>query len=439
MNTITSLKSAQDTINGRRVVKKHVATIHCTNKLSLLERKISNALLYNAYPNLKKTLIHEVSLEKLKRLLNTNTRNHKVIKQSLRKLISILIEWNILGDQVPEMPLEGWSASTILSSVSIVNGVVKYQYSELIKELITDPQIYGKINLLIQSRFKSSYALALYENCARYRGLKYSKSFDYGLFRRLMGVEEGKYRLFRDFNRRVLTTAVTEINTCSDIFVTPEIMRRGRKIISIKFKIEERPMKKRLGEQAPSDTVINVDNMKHTKLCQELNIKLEDLKKLMVQYGEVEVGSAIQYLKSQPKYQKGGIRNVIAYLRVVIEKSYAVNTRELPPESSASKIRYNEGVINAAEAQEQYRQYVALQAKKTFDTLSQEVKRMLETEFTEGDHKHFSGYAPKLYQSLGINNILLFETGFADYLFDQHSGLMPQLDSLDEFKAELEK
>ena len=30
-------------INGRHVVKKHVATIHCSNKLSLLERKISNA------------------------------------------------------------------------------------------------------------------------------------------------------------------------------------------------------------------------------------------------------------------------------------------------------------------------------------------------------------------------------------------------------------
>ena len=44
-------------INGRQVVKKHVATIHCSNKLSLLERKISNALLFHAFSNLKLQLV----------------------------------------------------------------------------------------------------------------------------------------------------------------------------------------------------------------------------------------------------------------------------------------------------------------------------------------------------------------------------------------------
>ena len=123
-------------INGRQVVKKHVATIHCSNKLSLLERKISNALLFHAFSNLKLQLVHEIKIDELKRLISANTRNHKALKEAMKKLICTVLEWNLLGDSIPEMELEGWNASTILSSVSVQKGIIKYQYSELIKTLL---------------------------------------------------------------------------------------------------------------------------------------------------------------------------------------------------------------------------------------------------------------------------------------------------------------
>src|SRR3990167_11367683 len=176
MDMALAAKPDHEIINGRTVVKKHVATIHCSNKLSLLERKISNALLFHAFPNLKEQLIHHIRIDELKRLIGANTRNHQALKDALKKLISTVLEWNLLGESVPELDLEGWNASTILSSVSVHKGVVKYQYSELIKTLLVDPTIYGKINLTIQARFRSSYALALYENCSRYRGLPYTNN-----------------------------------------------------------------------------------------------------------------------------------------------------------------------------------------------------------------------------------------------------------------------
>ena len=37
---------------SKKELKKHAATIHCSNTLSLLQRKISNALLYHAYKEL---------------------------------------------------------------------------------------------------------------------------------------------------------------------------------------------------------------------------------------------------------------------------------------------------------------------------------------------------------------------------------------------------
>ena len=329
-------------INGRKVLKKHVATIHCQNKLSLLERKISNALLYHAYPKLKEQLIHEITIDQLKRLLGANTRNHKALKDALKTLISTVIEWNLLGDNIPEMELEGWNASTILSSVSIKRGVIKYQYSELIKSLIIDPAIYGKINLVIQSRFKSSYALALYENCARYRGLTYTKNIDILIFRKLMGVEEGKYEIFRDFNRRVLNPAVTEINTCSDIRVSPEITRRGRKVQSIKFKIEERPIKQRIGIQAKSE---KITLEKNDTSDNALGIGKAAFSSLIKEHGQDKVKKATEYVKSSTSFKTGKVRNVPGYLKSAIENNYELTTsnptktEELKEQSSEIKWR----------------------------------------------------------------------------------------------------
>lgn len=291
-------------INGRMVVKKHVATIHCSNKLSLLERKISNALLFHAFPNLKLHLVHEIKMDELKRLISANTRNHFALKEALKKLISTVLEWNLLEDGVPE--LEGWNASTILSSVSVSRGVIKYQYSELIKTLIIDPKVYGKINLTIQARFKSAYALALYENCSRYRGLPYTKNIDILIFRKLMGVEEEKYTIFRDFNRRVLNPAISEINACSDIRVTPEITRLGRVVKSIKFKIEERSIKQRMGVPI------------HAQKELEKNV----LEKFVQEYGVEKVNKAVDYVQSRPAFQKGEINNVSGYIKSAIIHAY---------------------------------------------------------------------------------------------------------------------
>ncbi|MCX7124629.1 MAG: replication initiation protein, partial [Gammaproteobacteria bacterium] len=217
----------------------------------------------------------------------------------------------MLGDSIPEMELEGWNASTILSSVSVQKGIIKYQYSELIKTLLIDPKIYGKINLAIQARFKSSYALALYENCSRYRGLPYTKNIDIDIFRKLMGVEDGKYDIFRDFNRRVLNPAITEINTCSDIRVSPEITRMGRVVKSIKFKIEERAIKQRIGV---SDNTVQ----KNLSVSAERDI----FKELKNAHGEDKVEKAIQYVQSRPSYKNGEIKNVVGYVASAINNDY---------------------------------------------------------------------------------------------------------------------
>src|SRR5580698_11647471 len=95
-------------------LKKHAATIHCSNTLSLLQRKVSNALLYHAYKELMLKDEHEITVKQLCRLIGYQGNNHAAIKDALKGLISTVIEWNLIND---ETGTENWSASSIIASV----------------------------------------------------------------------------------------------------------------------------------------------------------------------------------------------------------------------------------------------------------------------------------------------------------------------------------
>jgi hypothetical protein len=169
----------------KQELKKHIATIHCSNTLSLLQRKISNALLHHAYDHLLTQEEHRITVKELCDLIGYQGHNHAAIKDAMKELIATVIEWNVLNENTGE---EDWTASSLLASVRLKGPQCYYAYSPHMKALLHSPTIYGKVNLMIQARFKSSYGLALYENCVRYKGLPHTRWFDLAIFRSLMGV-----------------------------------------------------------------------------------------------------------------------------------------------------------------------------------------------------------------------------------------------------------
>src|SRR5476651_2384126 len=84
--------------SGAHELKKHVATIHCSNSLSLLQRKITNALLFHAYKELLTKEEHEINVKQLCKLISYHGNNHSVIKDALKGLISTVIEWSVVND-----------------------------------------------------------------------------------------------------------------------------------------------------------------------------------------------------------------------------------------------------------------------------------------------------------------------------------------------------
>ena len=121
-----------------KVLKKHNAAIRSYSEMSLLERKVANVLLYNAYHNLLINNFHEISLTELLGLLSMRTNDYEKLKQVIRQLMTTVIEWNVtkkesenneLQDSKLFDPKENWRACTLLSSVHIDGTQIKYEYS----------------------------------------------------------------------------------------------------------------------------------------------------------------------------------------------------------------------------------------------------------------------------------------------------------------------
>ncbi len=95
---------------------------------------------------------------------------------------------------------------------------------------------FTKIEIKNIAKMKSSHALRLYEILKMYGELK-SISFQLDDLRKKLGIKPTELTNFADFNRYVLKIAEREINAKTDVQMTYEAIKTGRKVTQINFKI----------------------------------------------------------------------------------------------------------------------------------------------------------------------------------------------------------
>lgn len=356
----------------QRELKKHAATIHCSNTLSLLQRKVSNALLFHAYKELMQKEEHEITIKQLCKLIGYHGHNHAVIREALKELISTVIEWNLINDVTGA---ENWTASSIIASVSLEGPMCYYAYSPRMKQLLHSPSMFGKIDLVIQSKFRSSYGLALYENCIRYRGLPHTKWFEMDLFKKLMGVPAGIYDVFRDFKRRVLDKAVDEVNMYSDLTIEPEMVKEGRKVVRIRFKLHERAKKTRLGlcKSSTELLVMNPEKELAIRLKEDFGLTEEQINKLLDQYPKEFIQAKIAIVVASKPYQESRVQNLAGYLISAIKNDYqppkAKHFEVVNLQAAKAEMEFNDVKRLVEEVKERYQEYREEMINTVIDSL----------------------------------------------------------------------
>lgn len=214
-------------------LKKHAAAIHCSGELSLVERKLSNILLLNAYDDLLNKDVHSIPTKHLFTMMGWGESNNvEGLKITLKSLMSTIIEFNLMGDGG-----EVWQAMTLLSSASLAEGECRYSYAKDLAVKFYKPEIFAVINIAIQKQFKSNYALTLYENCVRFIKVGSTGWWDLATFRKIMGAKSDTYDEFKRLSSFVIKKAMDEINSVSEIRLAVDYKRENRKVIALRFLI----------------------------------------------------------------------------------------------------------------------------------------------------------------------------------------------------------
>lgn len=336
----------------RETVKKNVAAIHISGKLTLLQRKLSNVLLLNAYDTLTSARSHTIDARTLAMMVGYNSNDMDSLRASLRALAETVAEWDMLDEQGHQE----WGVSSLLSFAKLKNGVCEYAYSPALAQKLHDPKIYALINVKIQRNFTSGHGLALYENCYRFVRTGSTGWWSLDIFRKLMGVDgSAYYETFKHLNAKIIKPAVAEVNKSSDIIIEPEIRKMGRAVSEIRFRIKENPQM----AMFQIDDGEGLRNLAVYKALRAQGIADRLARQWITEHGQDYVQEKLDYVAGQ-----GEVKSRAGYLRAAITGDYAGSGAPKPaPLDPATEARLAEA--RAARAREQAAEDAAFDARAT--------------------------------------------------------------------------
>ena len=375
-------------------LKKHVAAIHINNRLTLTQRKASNVLLYNAYDSLLTARVHRIRVKDLAEAIGFNTHNLDSLKEALKTLARTVLEWNILDEDGHQ---EEWGATTLLAQAVIKGGHCVYAYSPELCEKLYRPEIYALLNLSIQRKFSSSYALALYENCLRYRRIGTTGWIGLDILKRLLGISEadGYYQDFRKFNDKVIKPAVRQVNDTSDLLLEVDYQRDHRKVAAVRFRVSDNPQMLLFAQHQAAITMPEEAPAVIDKPEDRLE-RLEHLRERLAAFGLSARQVRMALATYEPGYLEdniavverdlaaGKVHNLPAYLLAALRQDY----RPVPPpsqtpspEPSAVVDRAEETESPAAQQERLRTQFLAARLQAALDRLTQAERKALESDY----------------------------------------------------------
>lgn len=352
-------------------VKKHVAAIHTSGVLSLLERKMVNVLLLNAYDALLTRRTHTLPIKHLCAMLGWDESNNiERLQEVLLKLATTAVEFNMMEDGK-----DVWRVMSMLSYGEIKDGVCTYRYDEYLAERLYDPEIYATINIGVQRRFEGSYALTLYENCLRYKAVGSTGWWELNRFKKIVGASAAMYDEFKYLKRDVIIKPIAEINRVSDIQLEPEFQKQGRKVTAVRFLITENPQQTLLKPVIQDDHAA-IREAEVFKRLLEHGIG-ERLAILWILQDEERAQKVVEYVeaKARKKQVKG---STAGYIRTLYESDAIVGKSPFEEKKEREdQVKTKEGQRKALEKRraELEAEYVRERANEAINALSLDDKR----------------------------------------------------------------
>ena len=208
-------------------------------EISLLQQKCINLLFKTAQDIIAKKdkeivkdkrYIYYLSCKELKERAGVEKKDYNYIEEELRKLTEIRV------DVVAKDNKDNWATFSLLERIERIGDKFEFSLDWLIVKALKEYDFYTKLDLLQIANLKSKYSVILYEMAVRYKDFMPDK-MSLEELRERTGTTD-KYASYSNFRRRVLDPACEEVSEKTNIDLSYEPIKTGRKITHLSFEVK---------------------------------------------------------------------------------------------------------------------------------------------------------------------------------------------------------
>ncbi|KIM02984.1 MAG: hypothetical protein KU29_13295 [Sulfurovum sp. FS06-10] len=212
-----------------------LTSVYTSGELTVIQKKSLNGLIYITKEQLienENRTSFKIDLSTLKELIGDHSTNNIQLKDNIKALQKIIVEYNILQKNKEVT----WGSFPLLAGAEIKNGSVFFNFAFQVLNLIKNPQMYVILDLKILKNLSSKHSITLYEICKDWINVSQMPIWNIETFKKAMDIDPTKYINFTDFRRFVLDKAVEEINDKTDIFLSYSLFHKNKKVDILKHK-----------------------------------------------------------------------------------------------------------------------------------------------------------------------------------------------------------
>lgn len=307
-------------------------------KLTLLSRRIYNALLYHAQRAGVEQPAYTINLSELIGDARFTSNNTELLKTHIRDMQATTIEWHTsIGEQ------RQWTSTQLLGTVHIhergrgVPCTITWSYPEAIRERLVKPAHYTKVFLEISAQMRTYAASVLYELGNRYLTspgrltMREDLVWWASVLTGRSDIETVDYRILR---RDVIKKALVELDTLNDGFSMEVVEhKRGRKVEQLQFRVVPKAQASLAGMDQANR---NVFDLQLVERIIALGLRRTDAQDLYASTDEGALRAAVEHVEARMRNTgQSPLESPPAYLRDALRKGYAGQGGQAPTAAAA--------------------------------------------------------------------------------------------------------
>ncbi|MFA9397394.1 MAG: replication initiation protein [Clostridiaceae bacterium] len=285
--------------------------IESSYSFTVLEQKLIRLLASMIKKDDKDFKEYQFYAKDLSKLLNIDQKNvYREIDAITDKLMGRYIKIKSNKD-------EKFKKRHLIKTADFENGMLTMKIDEEMKDFYMELNWYTKYQLKNIMQFKSTYSFRLYELLKQYETIK-SREIIIEDLRTMLDIGKTQYPKYANLKQKVIKVAIGEINEHTDLFINYEEIKQSRKVMSIKFFINNKSNILVLDEVAATDE----GTMDAEDLAKQVQNIFRNHKITKKEAGDIlkDADNNINLVEKCYEYAltKNDIKNIVGYVRKIV-------------------------------------------------------------------------------------------------------------------------